>query len=537
VDGIEGPAITYVHPTFSPDGKLVLGGGANYAAKGFTTRNGLINIWEAATGNLVAALSTGAGEGTLQAAFSHDDKWLAVSGLGTPAGRAEVWDVEKGTLEASLGNSLVGGLVAFSPKGSLLAIAGNPGSGNDVIQLWDFSTGKLLSTLVSAANYGIGTLAFSKDGTSLAVGGAYLASGANQVSEGVLELWNVGSRKRTAQLSTKESLVLGVTFSPDGRSLMAAGQTQASSKAATVGSIEVWSLSSKKLETSLPLFAGTESVISVRFSEGKHLLYAITSGGPGSIQVLDTVNNRLLGYLTAPGYGYLGLSEDGSTAASGFFNLGLTVSKVPPLASGRIKSIDFNQTTIPEYSYITATVILAAPAPAGGLTLGIESSSSALEPIALPSVLTIPACKTSATFQIQSYSVDASTQVKVTVLSGLYSVSGSFTVVPPELDTFTVSPSTVIGGSSVTGIVSVSNLPGLYGAFVTISSDNSAVDANFFNVAGSSSTTCSITTHAVTTPQTATLTATLGNTKKTVTLTVNPPGPATRSPKSQVRRE
>lgn len=427
-----GPTVPYVQPAFSPDGKLVVGGGADYGARNFSPGSGLVNIWESGTGRLHTALPTGAGLSLLTSAFSYDDDYLAIAGFGAAFTGVQIWSIKSSTLLNSLALNITPLQIAFSPRGDLLAIAGSSGSGNDVIQLWDYSTGKLVRTLVSDANNGIYGLAFSKSSSNLAVAGSYTSGVQDAVSQGILEIWNVGLGIRAELLPTKMSVVNGVTFSPNGNTLAAAGQYQAAYGATTDGKIETWNIANRKLMNSLPLFTGTTSVTSVSFSESGTALYAVTSGGPGAVQVIDLVNDKLLGYLNSPGYGYLALSTDCKLAASSFDSIGLTVSAVPALVSAPLKSISFSPASISEDSVSVATVTLVSPAPAGGLTVGIEAAVPAGEWIDVPSTLTIPAGATSASFAVQSFYIDSSSPVTITVLSGTYSISGSLSAVPPN---------------------------------------------------------------------------------------------------------
>lgn len=417
------PTVAYVQPTFSPDGEYVVGGGADYGGFGFTPQSSLVSVWESKSGKTVAALPTGANITLLTAAFTKDDKYLAIGGPGSGLTGVQLWDLKTSKLVRTLGSNITPLQFAFSPTRTLLAVAGNPASGDDVIQLWDYSTGKLIETLVSAANNGISGLAFSANGTSLAVGGSTSSGATDAVTEGTLEIWNVDVKARTKLLPTKESVVNGVTFSPNGKTLAASGQFQASYGATTEGEIELWNLSTWKLQSNLPLFSGTNSVSSSTFSETGTVLYAIPSGGPGAVQLVNLLTDKLLGYLNAPSTKYLALSADCKTAVSSDFTVGLTVGAVPPLVSAPLKSITFSPSSISENEWSTATVTLSKPAPPGGVTVGIEVSASSFFEIGVPPTLTIPAGATSGTFSVQAYYI-SSTTLNFTVLSGTYSVSG-----------------------------------------------------------------------------------------------------------------
>lgn len=69
------------------------------------------------------------------------------------------------------GNSLVVKHVVFSPSGQTLASCGNFEAAHGNIKLWDVNTGKLKATLGQGfSNFGIFSLAFCPDGSTIAVG-------------------------------------------------------------------------------------------------------------------------------------------------------------------------------------------------------------------------------------------------------------------------------------------------------------------------------------------------------------------------------
>jgi WD40 repeat protein len=58
----------------------------------------------------------------------------------------------------------------------------------------------------------VDSLAFAPDGRTLAVG----------TYDGLVELWNVPSRRELTELKVHSSVVFGLAFSPDGRTLATA---------------------------------------------------------------------------------------------------------------------------------------------------------------------------------------------------------------------------------------------------------------------------------------------------------------------------
>jgi hypothetical protein len=94
-----------------------------------------------------------------------------------------------------------------------------------------------------------------------------------------------------------------------------------------------------------------------------------------------------------------------------------------------------------------------------------------------------------------------------------------------SLSALAVSPTSVTGGASATGTVSLSAPAPLGGTAVGLTSSASAVSvpANVTVAAGQSSATFTVSTTSVTSAQSATLTATAAGASRTATVTINPP--------------
>jgi WD40 repeat protein len=94
--------------------------------------------------------------------------------------------------------------VAFSPDGGTLA----SGGGDNVVRLWDASTGKLLRVLRGHEDR-VMSVDFSPDGKIVA------SSGTN---DGTIRLWEVATGKEMRRLEPKTSITF-VRFAPDGTTL------------------------------------------------------------------------------------------------------------------------------------------------------------------------------------------------------------------------------------------------------------------------------------------------------------------------------
>jgi WD40 repeat protein len=211
-------------------------------------------------------------------------------------------------LTAPRGSDRLGGTVAISPDGHILA-AGTR-TGNAVV-LWDITDPQRprpLGDPLRGPTALIEQIRFSPDGALLAAGS----------DDGTVRLWpmaDAGHLSREVTLSPGAGEVYAVAFSPDG-SLLAA--------ATSGGIIPVWRLDGPGREPTMvgtPLEASGDYSYSVAFSPDGHTLAA--GNGDGTVQLwhLDntTQPGRPVTRLTAPD-GYvlaLAFSTDGTLLAAG----------------------------------------------------------------------------------------------------------------------------------------------------------------------------------------------------------------------------
>src|SRR5262249_43823120 len=180
---------------------------------------------------------------------------------------------------------------------------------------------------------------------------------------------------------------------------------------------------------------------------------------------------------------------------------------------------------------VQGTVTLSAPAPAGGATVQLASTMPSRASV--PPSVTVPAGSTAAGFTVTTTS--SSSKVFVSpVISGAYggSTQGALLFVygeqPRQLDTFTVSTNTTLGGSTVQATVAL--IPGWVappgGAAVTLGSTNPAlasVPASATTPAAANRPPFTITTQAVSTATDVTVLAARSMTLRQ-TIQLLPPG-------------
>jgi WD40 repeat protein len=231
---------------WSPDGMSV--------AVGYF--GGYLAIFRASDGVLIATPGK-ANNNVQDLAFSPDGRLLASSAMGT----VRLWDMQD--WKTASGFSTRGGWidqVAFSPDGKLLAAYGLQGG---YVYLWQVADGRLLWQQAAGEDGYSGSLAFSADGSTLAVS-AHDAVTLWRVSDGEkIDQFNPGSWVTHLALSPQASLaaislqsgairvyrlpdwhlmyvagghngeVTGLEFTPGGRSLVSSSQD---------GTLRVWQI-------------------------------------------------------------------------------------------------------------------------------------------------------------------------------------------------------------------------------------------------------------------------------------------------------
>ena len=172
----------------------------------------------------------------------------------------------------------------------------------------------------------------------------------------------------------------------------------------------------------------------------------------------------------------------------------------------------------------TNRVYLTGPAPAGGAVVTLTSSDpNTATPVA---TVTVPDGATYTSFNIAAGWVGSTTTATITASYGGTSGSADLTVIPIQLNSLSVYPSSVLGGrASTTNTVTLTGPapPGDAQVMLTSSDPTVAQVPAFATVpAGSqNSLRFTITTNVVSAPTAVTITATYGGVTRTAVLTVN----------------
>lgn len=189
-----------------------------------------------------------------------------------------------------------------------------------------------------------------------------------------------------------------------------------------------------------------------------------------------------------------------------------------------LNTLSLNPTSVVGGNSATGTVTLTAAAPSGGFVVNLSSSNPSVASV--PSSVTVPAGATSANFTVSTTAVSASTNVTITASAGSVSRTATLTVNPSSssvsLQSLTISPTSVWGGSSATGTVRLSGPAPAGGAVVQLRSNSSraTVPSTVTVPAGATSANFTIRTTSAFSITTVTITATYNGVSRSAQLTV-----------------
>jgi WD40 repeat protein len=256
-----------------------------------------ISLWDLQSGKKTRTLSLPppkdaelADRGGPMVRFAPNGKSLAITRGG--AGTFHLLDLETGKVRASFGDIRTGiASLAYSPDGKTLAI----GTDNPGLQLWDIATGNMIHGMVDMAF----ATAFSPDGKMVAAG-----------KRDWIKLFDPASGAELGSLEAKMDGVMGLSFTPDSKTLVSCGQD---------GKVRIWDIDAKK----------NRFILDSRMSGGRSM--ALSRDGKTVAIGTDGSAVRLWSVLTGkelfPQYeghdswfNCLAFSPDGKTLVSGEFN-------------------------------------------------------------------------------------------------------------------------------------------------------------------------------------------------------------------------
>ena len=242
-------------PAFSPDGTRVM----------TASWDGVARLWDAASGEMVAALE--GHEGMLTSAEFNSDGTHMVTA--SSDGTARLWDVATGEeLHRLVGHEGLVNTAVFSSDGTFVVTA----SGDGTARLWDVATGEELHRLVGPEG-GVNSAVFSPDGTFVATAGG----------DGAARLWDAENGAELAVLQGPGDGIRIIVFSPDGTRVVTVSD----------GTPQLWDVESGM---ELGVLIGHESMVqSVAFSsDGTQL---VTAGADETARLWDVASREELAVL------------------------------------------------------------------------------------------------------------------------------------------------------------------------------------------------------------------------------------------------
>ena len=246
------------------------------------------------------------------------------------------------------------------------------------------------------------------------------------------------------------------------------------------------------------------------------------TNGRGTMTVTSGTGGNALVYMISPSK-FVGISLNDPNPAILVFELAPSST-----ASVSLSTLTLNPTSVVGGSSSTGTVTLSGPAPAGGAQVALSSSNTTVARV--PASVTIAAGATSAAFTVATSAVSASTAVTISAAYAGATRSASLTVTPaappaPTLASLALNPTSVTGGNSSTGTVTLSGPAPAGGAQVALSSSNTLVarvPSSVTITAGASSATFTVSTSPVVASTTVTISGSYGGAIRSASLSVNP---------------
>jgi len=200
---------------------------------------------------------------------------------------------------------------------------------------------------------------------------------------------------------------------------------------------------------------------------------------------------------------------------------GATQTGTLTVTAATLTSVSLNPTSVRGGSNSTGTVTLNGPAPAGGAVVTLSSSNTAAA--TLPASVTVAVNSRTATFTVTTIPVAANTSATMSAIYAGTTQTASLTVAPATLNTVSLNPTSVRGGTSSTGTVALNGPAPAGGAVVTLLSSNPAaatVPTSVTIAANATTASFTVTTIPVAANSSATISAIYAGTTRTATLTV-----------------
>ena len=188
-----------------------------------------------------------------------------------------------------------------------------------------------------------------------------------------------------------------------------------------------------------------------------------------------------------------------------------------------LSSLILNPASVTGGQNVTGTLTLTGAAPSAGTMVSLSNANAAAS---VPSSVTIPPNSSSANFPITTAAVSLTSVGNITATYSGVNKSASLTInpaAPTALSSLTLTPSTLVGGASATGTVTLTKAAPAGGIVVNLASSNSTrakLPADVVIPAGAVSQVFTITTTATKQKANVSITASYASVNKRATLTI-----------------
>ncbi|MFC1466242.1 MAG: WD40 repeat domain-containing protein [Candidatus Brachytrichaceae bacterium NZ_4S206] len=215
--------------------------------------------------------------------------------LGEGSGLVRLWRMSEGRIVQTIGERLTPSneirgavLLAISPDGARVAIGfhivppNTLQSTGSALSIWDVNTGRRLAEFSESGSLFVG-LAFSPDGATLAVG-------LREVDQerGAIKLWRAAEPGRLQALERLDGQVVGPTFTPDGRAIIAAHGW----------SVTFWdAVNGRRLDTWTALGWRSSKPVSLALSSDGATLVVVAENRRSELAVLDVARREVRRYI------------------------------------------------------------------------------------------------------------------------------------------------------------------------------------------------------------------------------------------------
>jgi hypothetical protein len=201
---------------------------------------------------------------------------------------------------------------------------------------------------------------------------------------------------------------------------------------------------------------------------------------------------------------------------------GTSQSTVLTISPATLSGLTLSASSVSGGVSVTGTVTLNGAAPPSGATIALSAVNATT-----PASVVIPGGSSSTTFTVTTKPVSTLVTATITAKFGTSTQSASLSIQPASLQDLSIAPSTIVGGSSVPVIGTVTFTgpapPG--GISVALASSNTklaSVPGSVRLAGGSATATFPVTSKSVALSQTVTITAKFGSASRTASLTIQP---------------